>query len=250
MLSALKGHFSSILLATKSNYTVSNASPYVALVLALLIVLFSGLFAFIQWQVAENLFETQQVQSRAVEQRVATYANMASQQANAHSATLNILLSRDKKEFDEAEALRSSNLHEYLESSRLISDNLGLQATIEELRLFTEQYKALSTQVVDLFREDRIEEAHNLRVSQLRVAFNYWQKAHANFSGQLAHAVSEQNMDHRVSYTNTRRLLAGLLIAPLVFMMLGIVVIAGIFKVQRFRSKKSDPLVTLSIHPP
>ena len=241
MLSALKGHFSSILLATKSNYTVSNASLYVALVLALLIALLSGLFAFIQWQVAEDLLESQQVFSRAVEQRVTTYANMASQQANAHRATLNILLSRDKKEFDEAEALRSSNLHEYLESCRLIGASDGLQTAAEELRLFTEQYKALSTQVVDLFREDRMEEAHNLRVIQLRVAFNHWQKAHADFSGQLAHAVSEQNMDHKVSYTNARRLLAGLLIAPLVFMMLGIVVIAGIFGVERFRTKISDP---------
>ena len=241
MLSTLKGHFSSILLATKSNYTVSNVSLYASLVLALLIALFSGLFAFIQWQVAEDLLESQQVFSRAVEQRVNTSANMAIQQANAHRATLNILLSRDKKEFDEAEALRSSNLHEYLESSRLIGASDGLQTAAEELRLFTEQYKALSTQVVDLFREDRMEEAHNLRVIQLRVAFNHWQKAHADFSGQLAHAVSEQNMDHQVSYTNTRRLLAGLLIAPLVFIMLGIVAIASIFGVERFRSKISDP---------
>ena len=241
MLSTLKGHFSSILLAGKSNYAVSNASLYTALVLASSIALLSGLFAFIQWRVGESLFEKQQEWSRVVEQRVTTHANMGNQQANAHRATLNILLSRDKKEFDEAEALRISNLHDYLESSSLIGASDGLLAATEEVRLFTEQYKALSAQVVDLFRKDQKEEAHDLRVSRLRVAFNHWQKAHANFSTKLADTVSEQNKDHKLAYANTRRWLAGLLIAPLVFMMLGIMTIVGMFGVERLRTKVPDP---------
>jgi len=241
MLSTLKGHFSSILLASKSNHAVSKASLYTALVLASSIALLTVLFAFIQWRVGENLFEKQRERSRAVEQRVTTYANMGSQLANAHRATLNILLSRDQKEFDEAEALRISNLHDYLESSSLIGASDGLQAAAEELRLFTEQYKALSAQVVDLFRKDRSEEAHDLRMSRLRVAFNHWQKAHANFSTKLADTVSEQNRDHQLAYANSRRLLAGVLIAPLVFMMLGIMSIVGMFGLERFRTKVSDP---------
>ena len=241
MLSILKGHFSSILLASKSNYVVSNARLYTALVLASSIALLSGLFAFIQWQVEENLFEKQQVRTRAIEQRVSIYANMGSQQANAHRATLNILLSRDKKEFDEAEALRISNLHDYLESSRLIGASDGLQAAAEEVRLFAEQYKALSAQVVDLFRKDQREEAHDLRVGRMRVAFNHWQKAHAKFSTKLTDTLSEQSKEHELAYAITRRWLAGLLIAPLVFMMLGIMTIVGMFGVERFRTKVPDP---------
>ena len=241
MLSILKGHFSSILLASKSNYVVSNARLYTALVLASSIALLSGLFAFIQWQVEENLFEKQQVRTRAIEQRVSIYANMGSQQANAHRATLNILLSRDKKEFDEAEALRISNLHDYLESSRLIGASDGLQAAAEEVRLFAEQYKALSAQVVDLFRKDQREEAHDLQVGRMRVAFNHWQKAHAKFSTKLTDTLSEQSKEHELAYAITRRWLAGLLIAPLVFMMLGIMTIVGMFGVERFRTKVPDP---------
>ena len=241
MLSILKGHFSSILLASKSNYVVSNARLYTALVLASSIALLSGLFAFIQWQVEENLFEKQQVRTRAIEQRVSIYANMGSQQANAHRATLNILLSRDKKEFDEAEALRISNLHDYLESSRLIGASDGLQAAAEEVRLLAEQYKALSAQVVDLFRKDQREEAHDLQVGRMRVAFNHWQKAHAKFSTKLTDTLSEQSKEHELAYAITRRWLAGLLIAPLVFMMLGIMTIVGMFGVERFRTKVPDP---------
>ena len=240
MLSSLKGHLSANLLATKSNHTVSQASIYFALGLALLIALLSALFALAQWRVSGNIVKMQQTRALAVEKRVATSSNMASQQANAHRATLNVLLSRDSREFEEAEALRRSNLQNYIESSRLLGDNAGLQQAAEDLRVLTAQYEELSAQVVDLFREGRREDALDLRVRRLRESFNRWQQAHAGFSTKLAQSELEQKKDHEEAATGARRWLAGLLIAPLALLMLGIMTVATIFGLQRFGTKEPD----------
>ena len=240
MLSTLNGHLSANLLATKSNHTVSQASLYVALGLALLIALLSALFAFAQWRVGENLAKMQQTRARAVEERVATSANMASQQANAHRATLNVLLSRDSKEFDKAETLRRSNLESYLESSRLLGASIGLHEAAEDLRVLTAQYDELSAQVIDLFREGQREAALDLRVRRLRESFNRWQQAHAGFSTRLAQTESEQRKDHEEATASARRWLAGLLIAPLALIVLGIIAIAAMFGLQRLGPKAPD----------
>jgi hypothetical protein len=240
MLSTLKGHLSANLLATKSNHTVSRASLYFALGLALLIALLSALFAFAQWRVGENLAKMQQTRDRAVEERVATSANMASQQANAHRATLNVLLSRDSKEFDEAEALRRSNLQSYLESSRLLGENVGLHEAAEDLRVLTAQYDELSAQVIDLFREGRREDALDLRVRRLRESFNLWQQAHTGFSTKLAQSEAEQKKDYEEATSSARHWLAGLLIAPLALIVLGIIAIAAMFGLQRFKGEAVD----------
>jgi len=240
MLSTLKGRLSANLLATKSNHTVSRASLYVALSLALLIALLSALFAFAQWRVGENLAKMQQTRALAVEKRVATSANMASQQANAHRATLNVLLSRDSKEFEEAEALRRSNLQSYLESSGLLGENAGLHEAAEDLLVLTAQYEELSAQVVDLFREGRREDALDLRVRRLRESFNRWQQAHAGFSTKLAQTESEQRKDYEEATASARHWLAGLLIAPLALIVLGIIAIAAMFGLQRLGPKAPD----------
>jgi hypothetical protein len=240
MLSTLKGHLSAKLLATKSNHTVSQASLYFALGLALLIGLLSALFAFAQWRIGENLAKMQQTRARAVEERVATSANMASQQANAHRATLNVLLSRDSEEFEEAEALRRSNLQSYFKSSRLVGDSIGLHDAAEDLRVLTAQYEVLSAQVVDLFREGRREDALDLRVRRLREAFNRWQQAHAGFSTKLAQTESEQRKDYEEATESARRWLAGLLIAPLALIVLGIIAIAAMLGLQRLGTKAPD----------
>jgi hypothetical protein len=182
----------------------------------------------------------QQVRARAVEERVATSANMASQQANAHRATLNVLLSRDSKEFDEAEELRRSNLQGYLESSRMLGDSVGLHDAAEDLRVLTAQYEELSAQVVDLFREGRRDDALDLRVRRLREAFNRWQQAHAGFSTKLAQTESEQRKDYEEATAKARRWLAGLLIAPLALIVLGIIAIAAMFGLQRLGAKAPD----------
>lgn len=240
MLSALKGHLSASLLAARSNHTVSRASLYFALGLALLIALLSALFAFAQWRVGENLATMQQARARTVEKRVATSANMASQQANAHRATLNVLLSRDSKEFEESEALRRSNLQDYLASSRMLGDSVGLHDAADDLRMLTAQYEELSAQVVELFREGRREDALDLRVRRLREAFNRWQEAHAGFSTKLAQTESEQRTDYEQATASSRRWLVGLLIAPLALILLGIMVIAAMFGVQRLGPKAPD----------
>jgi cytochrome bd-type quinol oxidase subunit 1 len=240
MLSTLKGRLSAYLLATKSNHTVSRASLYFALYLALLMALLSALFAFAQWRVGEHLAKIQQVRARAVEVRIATSANMASQQANAHRATLNVLLSRDRKEFHEAEGLRCSNLQGYLESSRLLGDNAGLHEAAEDLQMLTAQYEEISAQVVDLFREGQREAALDLRALRLREAFNRWQQAHAGFSTKLAQTELEQKKDYKEATASARRWLASLLIAPVALVMLGIMAIAAVFGLQRFGAKTPD----------
>jgi len=240
MLSPLTGRLSAHLLAGKSNHTVSRASLYFALGLAVLIALLSGIFALAQWKLGADLAKLHQERARNVEKRIGTSADMASQQANAHRATLNVLLSRDSAELDEAEALRRSNLQSYVESSRLIGDNAGLQEAAEELRLLTAQYEELSAQVVDLFREGQREAALDLRVRRLRGAFNRWQEAHASFSTQLARTEAEQRKDYEEATAGARRWLVGLLVGPLVLLALGILTIAGMLGASRFGKTATD----------
>jgi len=240
MLSHIKGRLSANLLATKSSHPVSRASLYVAFVLACLIAFLSALFALAQWRISENLAKAQLVRARIVEDRIFTSANMASQQANAHRATLNALLSRDSNEFAEAEALRRSNLQSYLESARLLGTSIGLHEAAENLRVLTAQYEELSAQVVDLFREGRREDALDLRERRLREAFNRWQQAHANFSTKLAETESDQTKDYEKSTASARRWLDGLLIAPFVLIVLGIIAIAATFGVERLGAKAPD----------
>jgi hypothetical protein len=240
MLSPLTGRLSAHLLAGKSNHTVSRASLYFALGLAVFIALLSGIFALAQWQLGADLAKLHQERARNVETRIGTSADMASQQANAHRATLNVLLSRDSAELDEAEALRRSNLQSYVESSRLIGANAGLHEAAEELRLLTAQYEELSAQVVDLFRDGQREAALDLRVRRLREAFNRWQEAHASFSTQLARTEAEQMKDYEEATAGARRWLVGLLVGPLVLLALGILTIAGMLGASSFRKQATD----------
>jgi hypothetical protein len=240
MLSSLTGHLSANLLVTKSNHTVSRASLYFALGLALLIAILSAVFAFAQWQLGADLAKLHQERSRNVEKRIGTSANMASQQANAHRATLNVLLSRDSAELEEAENLRRSNLQSYIESSRILGNNVGLHEAAEDLRLLTAQYEELSAQVVDLFREGKREAALDLRVRRLREAFNRWQQAHASFSTQLARTDAEQKKDYEEATAGARRWLVGLLVGPLVLLALGILAIAGLLGAARFGKRTAD----------
>ena len=236
MLNRLKGRISATLLAAKSNHTVSRTSLYWALGLAMLIALSSALFAFAQWQVGENLARIHRVRTRAVEERVAASASMASQQANAHRATLNVLLSRDDKELEEAEALRRSNLQGYLASSRQLGENKGLGDAAEELRILTAQYDELSARAVGLFREGRRQEALDLRVGRLRGTFNRWQSAHSSFSSKVAQTEADQKKDYEAATSSARRLLVGLLVAPFALIVFGIAVIAAMLGFQRFRT--------------
>jgi hypothetical protein len=240
MLSPLTGRLSAHLLAGKSNHTVSRASLYFALGLAVFIALLSGIFALAQWQLGADLAKLHQERARNVETRIGTSADMASQQANAHRATLNVLLSRDSAELDEAEALRRSNLQSYVESSRMLGDQAGLHAGAEELLLLTARYDELSAQVVDLFRQGQREAALDLRVHRLREAFNRWQQAHAAFSMKLAQTEAEQRQDYEKATAGARRWLVGLLVGPLVLLALGILTIAGMLRASRFGKQATD----------
>jgi hypothetical protein len=241
MLSTLKGHLSANLLAGQSNHTVSKARLHVALTLALLIALLSALFAFAQWRVGENLASLYQQKALGIEKSVATTANMATQQANAHRATLNVLLSRDEAEVKEAESLRRSNVQGYLESSRTLESKAPWSEAVQDLQTLTLQYDQLSAQVVGLFRRGRLEDALDLRVSSLREAFDKWQQAHAAFGAKTAQADAEQRKYYAEATAQTRRWLIAFLVAPLALITIGIFAIAGLLGLQRLDGNDHDP---------
>lgn len=240
MLSLLKGKFSANLLASKSHHTVSRASLIFAAVLALMIALLSGLFAFAQWRVADNLMRNQQQRGAEVARRVAATADMATRQANAHRATLNVLLSRDSPELEEADGLRRSNLREYSSLISQISDSPELYENAEGLRRLIAQYEELSAYVVDLFRQGRKDEALELRITRLRPLFNNWQTLHEEFSKKIAGEDRREQAIQAAASRATKKWLAGLLLAPLVLIGFGILAIAGILGLQRLGSRASD----------
>lgn len=240
MLSLLKGKFSANLLASQSHHTVSRASLIFAAVLALVIALLSGLFAFAQWRVADNLMRGQQQKSAELARRVAATADMATRQANAHRATLNVLLSRDSSELEEADGLRRSNLQEYRSLISQISDSPELYENAEGLRRLIAQYEELSAYVVDLIRQGRKDEALDLRVTRLRPLFNSWQSLHEEFSKKTATEDRRQQEVQAAASRTTKRWLAGLLLAPLVLIGFGILAIAGILGLQRLGGRASD----------
>jgi hypothetical protein len=240
MLSTLKGHLSVNLLAGKSNHAVNKAGLYVALILALLIALLSALFAFAQWRVGESLASLYQQKALGTEKLVATTVNMATQQANAHRATLNVLLSRDETELKETESLRRSNVHGYLESLRTLESKAPWSEAVQDLQTLTLQYDQLSARVVGLCRKGRLEDALDLRASSLREAFNKWQQAHAAFGTKTAKTDTEQRKYYAKATAQTRRWLIALLIAPLALVTIGIFAIIGLLGLQRLNGNDRD----------
>lgn len=240
MISTLKGAISTRLLAAKSNHTVSRASLYLALGIALLIAILSALFAFAQWQVAGNLIRFQQRNTMETAARIEGLAAMAKHQSNAHRATLNALLSRDSSEFQEAGALRKSNLEAYRTLIGELSQTPGLEEAGENLLVLTKQYDALSEKVVDLFSTGQKEEALDLRINRLRSLYNEWQMGQEHFSKEVAQEGRKQQEIHSAVTRTTKAWLAGLLLAPLVFIALGVLAIAAMLGLQRFRVRSAD----------
>lgn len=240
MLNRLKGQISAQLLGARSHRTVSQASLIAAVALSVGVALLCGLFAFAQWKVAGTLVRTQMEHSAEVSRRVAAGADMATHQANAHRATLNILLSRDSKEFEEATAQRQVNLRAYSDASKTLGDAPDLYEAAEKLRLQAAQYEALSEQVIDLFREGRKEDALDLRVRRLRDAFNCWQTSQKDFSGQLARSDERQKDMYDQSVSTSKKWFLVLLLAPVVVIALGVAAMVVIFGLQRFGPKLPD----------
>jgi len=240
MISTLKGAMSTRLLAAKSNHTVSRASLYLALGIALLIAILSALFAFAQWQVAGNLIRFQQRNTMETAARIEGLAAMAKHQSNAHRATLNALLSRDLSEFQEADGLRLSNIEAYETLTRELSKSPELGDVSENLNLMTKQYGLLSGKVVDLFREGKKEEALDLRINRLRSLYNEWQMAQEHFSKEVASEGHKQQEIHFAVTRTTKAWLAGLLLAPLVLIASGVLAMAAMLGLQRFAIRKPD----------
>jgi SPX domain protein involved in polyphosphate accumulation len=240
MLSTLKGNISSRLLAAKSNHTVSRASLLLALALAAGIAFLAGVFAFAQWRVAENLVRSQQLRSAEIARRVADAANMATLQTNAHRSTLNVLLSRDASEVEEADNQRRTNLSSYAALTDKVSDEVDLHDAADDLRQMTAQYGVLSSYVVDLFRQERKEEALELRIARLRPLYNRWQSAQEDFSKKVAGEDRRQQEMYAAAERTTKAWLAGLLVAPLALIAGGTLAVATILGLQLFGTPSPD----------
>lgn len=240
MLSTLKGALSTRLLASKSNHTISRASLIFAMALATVVTLLAGVFAFVQWRVADNLIVSQQRRNAEIVQRVGDAAGMATLQANAHRATLNALLSRDEKEFAEADNLRRKNLADYAALTEKLADLTEVEGSANVLRTMTTQYGALSDYVVSLLRQGRKEEALELRITRVRPLYNDWQRAQESFSIQLASEDQRQQDIHAGAVRATKAWLAGLLLAPLVAIALGVAAIIAILGLNRVTKPGGD----------
>jgi hypothetical protein len=240
MFSNLKGALSKRLLAAKSNHTVSRASLYLALGLALMIAILSAIFAFAQWEVAGSLVRFQQQSSLETASRIESLAAMAKHQSNAHRATLNALLARDPSELEEADALRKSNLEAYRTLIGDLSGVPGLEKAGGNLIVLTEQYGALSQTVVELFESGKKEEALDLRINRLRSLYNEWQMSQEHFSKEVGHERRKQQKIHAAVTRATKAWLAGLLLAPLALVAIGTLAIAATLGFHGLSNKRGD----------
>ena len=240
MLNRLKGIASSRLLASPSNHTVSKASVYAALAVASGIALLSAGIAFAQWRLAENIVNLQQRMGQENAQRIAIAADMATHQVNAHRGTLNVLLSRDEAELQEAVALRASNLRDYERLTESVGKYPDLHDTAHALKILTARYDELSTQVVELFRAGKKEEALGLRTKGLRPLYNSWQEAHGKFTKQLGRYADKESSQVEQLTSASKKWLAGLLLAPLVLIVAGVAAIGAILGLQRLSGKRED----------
>jgi hypothetical protein len=240
MLNRLKGFTSSKLLSTPSNHTVSKASLYAALAVASGIALLSAGIALAQWRLAENIVNLQQKIGLENTQRIAAAADMATHQVNAHRGTLNVLLSRDEAELQEAMSLRASNLRDYKRLTDSVGKAPDLHDTAQALKLLTARYDELSAQVVELFRAGKKEEALGLRTQGLRPLFDAWQEANGDFTKQLGQYTDKESTELRQLTSESKKSLAGLLLAPLILIVAGVVAIGAILGLQRLSGKRDD----------
>lgn len=233
MINALKGKVSARLLGSSSHHPVNQASLVVAAVVSVCLAILCSVFAFAQWRVAEQIARLQREQSSEMSQRVAAAADMAAHQANAHRGTLNCLLSRDIREFDEADELRRKNLEGY---SSLVA-RFGSDGNLEDL---TRQYREESQKVVDLFRGGRKEEAVDLRIHVLRPVFTRWQEAHNTFTKALADEEVQQQRIFGQSIASMKRLLLALLLTPIFLILASIAVITATLGFEKIKGRKGD----------
>lgn len=233
MINALKGKVSGKLLGASSHQPVNQASLVAAAVISICLAIVCSIFAFAQWRVAEKITSLQRQQSSEISEGVAAAADMATQQANSHRATLNCLLSRDAQELDEADDLRRKNLESY---SALVARHEN-NSTLLEL---TQQYEDSSQKVVDLFRAGQKEEAIERRVRELRPIFNQWQDAHNAFTKALAAEDMQQQKLFDRSIASMQKLLMGLLLTPVILILASITAIAATLGLERLKGKKTD----------
>jgi hypothetical protein len=213
---------------------------YAALTVASGIALLSAGVAFAQWRLAENIVNLQQKMGQENAQRIAVAADMATHQVNAHRGTLNLLLSRDEAELQEAVALRASNLRDYERLTDSAGKSPDLHDTAHALKILTARYDELSAQVVELLRAGERDQALDLRLRTLRPLFNSWQEAHGNFTKQLGRSADEQRAQFEAVTSASKQWLAGLLLTPIVLIVLGLLASAAILGFHRLSGRQSD----------
>jgi hypothetical protein len=213
---------------------------YAALAVASGIALLSVGIAFAQWRLAENIVNLQQKMGQENAQRIAAAADMATHQVNAHRGTLNVLLSRDEAELQEAVALRASNLRDYQRLTDSVGRSPDLHEAVHALTMLTARYDELSAQVVELFRAGKKEEALGLRTQGLRPLYNSWQEVHGDFTKQLGRSAEKERAQFDAVTSASKKWLVGLLLAPLVLIILGLFASAVILGLHRLSGKQDD----------
>jgi flagellar biosynthesis/type III secretory pathway M-ring protein FliF/YscJ len=241
MLNRLKAFSSAKLLSSPSNQTVSKASLYASMVIASSVGVLCLAIAFAQWRVTENMVRLQQQQAKENAERIEAAAEMATHQANAHRGLLNTLLSRDETELQEGILLRGSNLQAYSQLAESLSKSPDLHNNAEKLWVLIERYDAASRQVIELLRAGKKDEALDVRITTLRPLFNSWQTAHGDFTKQLGRSAEREKDQFDAVTAAFRRWLAGLLLAPLVLIVLGLIATATILRLKRLSEDRNDP---------
>lgn len=241
MLNRVKGFASSKLLSSPSNHRVSKASLLGALTIAVGVAALCLAIAFAQWHLANNIVDLQQQQAKENADRIEAAAEMATHQANAHRGLLNTLLSRDEAELQEGILLRGSNLQAYSQLAESLSRSPDLHNNAEKLRVLIERYDAASRQVIELLKAGKKDEALDVRLTTLRPLFNSWQTAHGDFTKQLGRSAEREKDQFDAVTTASKRWLAGLLLAPLVLIVLGLIATATILRLKRLSEDRNDP---------
>jgi hypothetical protein len=136
--------------------------------------------------------------------------------------------------------LHRSHLKDYTTLTELLSQSPELHKSAEELRELTARYTEISLQVIEKFRAGERDQALDLRLRTLRPLFNAWQEAHGNFTKQLGRSAEKEKSQFDAVTSASKNWLAGLLLAPLVLIIFGLIASGGFLGLHRLSGKQDD----------
>lgn len=237
------GKISAWLLSRPSNRPVGQLKFPIAFVICVLLAVISLGFVFAQWLVTEKLHSLHTAREVQLAQSLNYTQEMSTCQANAHRATLNVLLASQADEFAEGKAKRLANLNRYLEllEAQDTGNSPAMDQKKKEIENWFLEYSRLSEQVIDLAQDGRMEEALAIRVEKLRPIFDSWQKSQDQFGFKVNLQDSRDQADYLRAIAATRFLLGALFIIPALLVLLGILALVALLGFQHLRGRYADP---------